>query len=487
MQNFFRACMLLIVPDMAFAVDDVPYARLFPAVNHNKPITVEILQESDESLTVFDIQAGSVKQVTPQDFKEIRRGLTEDAIASRVDPTRLFAWKIRKAMPLKIPKGAIATVDFAAVYVNLGIDDGLEVGQDLAVYRGATEIRDPTTNEVLDRIRRLIGNLQVVEVRNRISKCRNAGQFEIEFKVGDEVEPKQPPTIAVFPIEEASGEVTADSMRFTEQLTTALADAGIPLVERTRLADALTELEIQQSDLFRADGAKKVGGLLGASAIVVGQVSDEGDRLLANLRLTKVSTGEIILSHSAEVARSDVEGGKPREGFVAANARSGATNLLTVGPAPLFRKGNWQTRNGQLLYTGNNGDGAVAFLLKLPDQFRLTVRATPSGVTQSTCVAFYFGEGGTEFIVQLAEDGSCVIVDGKDPRSDHTAKYGAVFVSGRTNTIQYECRKGGLMVSVNGRRLLVHRDQRLGESTANEFSFGVLGDWVFESADISRH
>jgi len=55
------------------------------------------------------------------------------------------------------------------VYINLGENSGIQVGDEVRIYREGEVILDPKTNEVLDRELDLIAKARVMEVRDRIS------------------------------------------------------------------------------------------------------------------------------------------------------------------------------------------------------------------------------------------------------------------------------------------------------------------------------
>ena len=55
------------------------------------------------------------------------------------------------------------------VYINLGANSGIKVGDEVRIYREGEVILDPKTNEVLDRELDLIAQARVMEVREEIS------------------------------------------------------------------------------------------------------------------------------------------------------------------------------------------------------------------------------------------------------------------------------------------------------------------------------
>jgi hypothetical protein len=201
-----------------------------------------------------------------------------------------------------------------------------------------------------------------------------------------------------------------------------------------------------------------------------------------------VSSGEILFSHNRTIPARKIPrvtstaGASSPPAVIASNA--GGNLLNTPNLEQGVKKGNWQVQNGRLLFKGNSGDGVISFPHSLPKQLHLTLKASPAGVGPSTCIALYFKASDVQFIVQLAQDGSCVIVDGKDPRGDHTAKYDPVFVDNRQNTVAYEIHDETLVVRVNGRRFLTFKDARLGKTNSNDFALGVVGEWTFQTVQI---
>ena len=59
--------------------------------------------------------------------------------------------------------------EITRVYINLGVNSGIRVGDEIRIYREGKVILDPKTNEVLDRELDLIAQAKVMEVRDNIS------------------------------------------------------------------------------------------------------------------------------------------------------------------------------------------------------------------------------------------------------------------------------------------------------------------------------
>ncbi len=94
-----------------------------------------------------------------------------------------------------------------------------------------------------------------------------------------------------------------------EAIITYLAKAGnIEIVERSRLKDALKEMELGMSGIMDEQTAVEIGKAVGANAILVGSFVSIGDVIRINARLIAVNTSRII---KAEI----VQGGVGKEIF----------------------------------------------------------------------------------------------------------------------------------------------------------------------------
>jgi TolB-like protein len=78
-------------------------------------------------------------------------------------------------------------------------------------------------------------------------------------------------------------------------------DHGLILVERTRLGEVLGELRLQQATGIDPAAAEKIGSLADAQALVLGSVSEVGDRFLVNARVVATGSGETLATESASV------------------------------------------------------------------------------------------------------------------------------------------------------------------------------------------
>ena len=73
------------------------------------------------------------------------------------------------------------------VYINLGVNSGIKIGDEIRIYREGEVILDPKTNEVLDRELDLIAQAKVTKVKDKLSialvttKFRNISMQQLDI------------------------------------------------------------------------------------------------------------------------------------------------------------------------------------------------------------------------------------------------------------------------------------------------------------------
>jgi TolB-like protein len=77
---------------------------------------------------------------------------------------------------------------------------------------------------------------------------------------------------------------------------------GLTLIERERLADVVSELDLQQSDYVDPDTATRLGALLGVTHLLTGGYVVDGGRMQVDARLVALS-GEVLLATSVQGER----------------------------------------------------------------------------------------------------------------------------------------------------------------------------------------
>jgi TolB-like protein len=114
------------------------------------------------------------------------------------------------------------------------------------------------------------------------------------------------PVLAVMYFDNQTGSAEFDVMRkgLADMLVTDLAAyEGVTLVERSRLEDVLGELKLQRGTAFDASSRAKVGKLLGAQYMVVGEFAIQGTASRLSARLVEAATGKVVGSAKVDSDR----------------------------------------------------------------------------------------------------------------------------------------------------------------------------------------
>jgi TolB-like protein len=274
----------------------------FLKLEKSQPVAGVLGRENTTHIEVLALDDGQSSIFRKDEIKQIRKDISEEELIATVGIHSFLSWKIHKALPPAFPSGAIAKVDTTAIYVSLGSKAGVKAGQELRVYRGDTELKDPKTGAVLGTERKLVAKLNVFEVREDYCKGRLAGDLEVELKVGDLVEPTgSNNTLVIFPFIDVKGHETELGREVSEALTTSLVKRKVAVVERGQLGRVLGELAIQQSMLFDQKTAQQVGKQIGGYAALVGSLSQSNANTDLKIRLVEIETGRILLAVSHRI------------------------------------------------------------------------------------------------------------------------------------------------------------------------------------------
>ncbi|MCA9042302.1 MAG: NPCBM/NEW2 domain-containing protein [Planctomycetaceae bacterium] len=217
----------------------------------------------------------------------------------------VVAWAVKNTFPELLEPGLVAAVEGKSAYINKGKSDGVRVGQKFKVYKESDEIKDPATGESLGAVQQLIGEFQAADVQERITKIDPLGESK-PLSVGDSAISDQPEkNIAVLPLKDSEGEVSIAGQKFAEEMMVHLARLHAPMVERAKLDDVLDELSLEKTRLVDDSTEKKVGKLIGAFAIVTGEIKPEKFVDVYNVRLVEVETGKIRSATTIRIKRDD--------------------------------------------------------------------------------------------------------------------------------------------------------------------------------------
>jgi len=266
---------------------------------------VEIQKEGPEGIIeVLDIGSGRRLSIEAAQIKRLKRGIAPGEAVKWTGLPAYLGWALKREQELDTT-GQIVRVSPTAVYTNLGLQQGVEVGTKLNVYRTGPMMTDPETGEELGAERSLWARLEVFEVEERFSKARRTSEVEVDLQRGDVVEATNiTRAIAILPVTDARGNQNEMTRMVSEQWMTVLAERGVKLVERMKFRRVLAEMELQWTAplLFDPKTIAQMGKLGGAYAVLTGTVGPAGNgKVRIHARVIKVSTGEVLLSASETV------------------------------------------------------------------------------------------------------------------------------------------------------------------------------------------
>jgi TolB-like protein len=116
-------------------------------------------------------------------------------------------------------------------------------------------------------------------------------------------------TVAVLPFLEHGEETERrriGTLVSAELATFLRRDHGLWLVERSRIEEALVEAYLSETGITDPDSAVRLGELLAAQALVVGEVSAAGEAFLVNVRIVGTETGEVLVAEQASLPAADL-------------------------------------------------------------------------------------------------------------------------------------------------------------------------------------
>ena len=118
--------------------------------------------------------------------------------------------------------------------------------------------------------------------------------------------PERRPALSVMPFPGADQSCPVLSVFVVDELTTSLVSAVQPrprVVERQQLETIIAQNRLDEF-LTNPEQRRRLGGLSGIDALVVGSFAVIGDRLRINARLVAIDSGETIAAHAVSVPRT---------------------------------------------------------------------------------------------------------------------------------------------------------------------------------------
>jgi curli biogenesis system outer membrane secretion channel CsgG len=126
-------------------------------------------------MSASNFQETTIGEATRQAVDEVTRQLVSQA--EKIQATTIEV------------KGVVADVNENSLVLNVGKNQGLNVGDVLAIERVVRQVKDPTTGEVIRTVTQAIGTAKITSVDARSSEAVFSGVGQP--KVGDAVKPKK--------------------------------------------------------------------------------------------------------------------------------------------------------------------------------------------------------------------------------------------------------------------------------------------------------
>ncbi len=229
---------------------------------------------------------------------------SDDDIVEAVGVFPFLIWKAERCLS-GLEDGRVASITPSQVILATDDSRGVRVGDRLIVMRDGDEVVDPTTQQAVGRLRSRICELEATAVEAQLITARIIPESGVDPVIGDIVLDTfiDRPT-AVLPLQCSMSPELGSELQV--KLTSLLGDAGFRLVERQALDQAITELALQQSAAFDQRTAQRVGDLVGAYAVLVGDVIPSDQKTELHLRLVHVRTGEVLMTCVGSVANREL-------------------------------------------------------------------------------------------------------------------------------------------------------------------------------------
>lgn len=192
------------------------------------------------------------------------------------------------------------------IYLNLGRDD-VSRGQRFEVFGVGQVIIDPKTQEILGTTEELRGVIEILRVRDRTSIGVVVGDLKSPIQAEDMAYQKivgDGQTVAVYRFATASGEISELAWNLQEMVISRLARSHyFQVIERQQIDQLLEEYRFSYIGLIEESTAQEAGMLLGADTVLMGSLSDLGESIEFNARLTETETGRTLATSSVQVQK----------------------------------------------------------------------------------------------------------------------------------------------------------------------------------------
>lgn len=297
----------------------------------NETLIAQTIEVTPETVTLLNLETNEIVTLQRSEVAEVENPVAMPTAVQLIGIPKLMAWRLEQITKAQQKVGKVAKVDGPSCFVSLGSASGIKAGDKLPVFRNQGEIEDPDSGEILGVDRPRIAELEVTTVEKSYCQAKLGDAAKVTLKVGDEVETGKSLRVAVCRAQTIDNSVPVEVAELAEQITSELVERGIEVVERSAMDDVLAELKLQNTSLFEAQSASKLGELAGATHVLTGKVVPKTrTRGSLFLRLVDVQTGKISLALDSSVLTTNSQPAPRSSGSLARGMRSIPSGFKTA-------------------------------------------------------------------------------------------------------------------------------------------------------------
>ncbi|MBI1930231.1 hypothetical protein HYR99_39015 [Candidatus Poribacteria bacterium] len=241
--------------------------------------------------------------------------------------------QFKKAFTIR--QAVVASVSGDKVYLVADEKSGIVPGMEFDVVKQGAEIKHPDTGEVIGREEIPVGTIKVTSLRPNMAIATIMEQEEGQTIVAGNMAFSKFSTqkVAIANLTTADGVENALGAAIAEMLVVKLSQVGgFQIIERSQLQKVLEEQKLGIKALFdNQSNIQKLGKLLGADAVLLGTLTELDAAIDTNMRMTSTTTGGIMASANAKIAKtSDVTAKMAQTIAAAGTTQTSSSNPSTA-------------------------------------------------------------------------------------------------------------------------------------------------------------
>lgn len=196
-------------------------------------------------------------------------------------------------------KGAVLKGSDSEVYISLGQKHGVAPGNRFQIIRRGTPLK--IGEKIVGYEESKIALAEIDRVREEMSIAQIVSLIDAP-KAGDMAYEQRKSinrmVIAQFSDNQGFNMLTKS---LQDKLITSAINRGVSVVERNQLEKVLAEQQLGYSGLVNIDSAKRIGQLLGADAMLLGNINDLGNTISISARIVDTESGNSLVAAETEL------------------------------------------------------------------------------------------------------------------------------------------------------------------------------------------